>query len=221
MTGSAASLAFDPLIPWTAIAGFGAIALVLVLLSLRARARGVWWRTLVLASVLAALANPILVEEERRFLPEIAVVAVDQSESQALAQRPQQLEAARTAISRQLAGIERLEVREVVLPPYGSGAERSGTRLVDAMNGALADVPRDRLAGVVLLTDGQVHDAPQIGQEPQIGAPVHAILTGRRGEIDRRLVVDQAPRFGVVGRDVTATVKVEDEAAIGSASITR
>ena len=215
MSGSAASLAFDPLIPWIAIAIFGGIALVLLLLSLRARARGLWWRALVAASVLTALANPILVEEERRFLPDIAVVVVDQSESQTLAQRPQQLAAARTALQRQLAGIERLEVREVVLPPSTAGVERNGTRLIDTMNDALADVPRDRLAGVVLLTDGQVHDVPA-GAAPTLGAPVHGVLTGKRGEIDRRLVLDQAPRFGVVGKKVTARLKVEDEAAPGT-----
>ena len=64
MSGSAASLAFDPFIPWWAIATFGGIALVLLLLSLRARPRRRWWRALVLASVLAALPQPILVEEE-------------------------------------------------------------------------------------------------------------------------------------------------------------
>lgn len=215
MSGSAASLAFDPLIPWIVIAVFGGIALVLLLLSLRARARGLWWRALVAASVLTALANPILVEEERRFLPDIAVVVVDQSESQTLAQRPQQLAAARAALQRQLAGIERLEVREVVLPPSTAGVERNGTRLIDTMNDALADVPRDRLAGVVLLTDGQVHDVPA-GAAPTLGAPVHGVLTGKRGEIDRRLVLDQAPRFGVVGKKVTARLKVEDEAAPGT-----
>ena len=216
MSGSASSIAFDPLIPWTAIAVFGAIALVLVLLSLRARARGVWWRSLVLAAVLAALSNPILVEEERRFLPDIAVVAVDQSESQGLVDRPQQIAAARAALNRRLAGIENLEVREVVLPPASAGAERNGTRLIETMNDALADVPRDRLAGIVLLTDGQVHDAPAAADAPELGAPVHALLTGKRGEIDRRLIVDQAPRFGVVGKRVTAQIKVEDEAAPGA-----
>ncbi|MGE0657899.1 MAG: hypothetical protein AB7F36_04915 [Reyranellaceae bacterium] len=215
MTGSAASIAFDPMIPWVALGAFGAVALVLLLLSLRARARGLWWRALVLAAVLAELANPILVEEERRFLPDIGVVVVDQSESQTLAQRPQQMAAARAALSARLAGIDNLELREVVLPPSGAGTERNGTRLIETMNDALADVPRDRLAGVVLLTDGQVHDAPDAAEAAQLGAPVHAILTGRRGEIDRRLVIDEAPRFGVVGKSVTARIKVDDEAATG------
>ncbi|MDF3072886.1 MAG: rane protein [Alphaproteobacteria bacterium] len=215
MSGSAASLAFDPLIPWWSIAAFGGVALLLLLLSLRARARGLWWRALVLASVLAALSNSILVEEERRFLPDIAVIVVDQSESQNLAQRPQQIAAARASLQRKLSAVERLEIREVVLPPSSAGVERNGTRLIDAMNDALSDVPRDRLAGVVLLTDGQVHDVPA-GAAPVLGAPIHGVLTGKRGEIDRRLVLDQAPRFGVVGKGVTARVKVEDEAAPGT-----
>lgn len=211
---NALNIAFDPLIPWAVIAAGGAVALIMVALSLRARARGTLWRVVVLATLLAALANPLLVQEERRFLPDIALVVVDKSDSQSIGQRPQQLEAARANLMRRLSQLDRLEVREVTLNG-GSTDNGGGTRLIETMNNALADIPRDRLAGVILLTDGQVHDAPPAGQaQPPgaaVGAPIHALLTGKRGEIDRRLIVEQAPRFGVVGKTVSAKLRVEDD----------
>ena len=212
---NAINIAFDPLIPWAAIAAGGAVALILVLLSLRARARGTLWRVVVLGALLAALANPLLVQEERRFLPDIALVVVDKSDSQSIGQRPQQLDAARGNLMRRLAQMDRLEVREVTLNG-GSTDNGGGTRLIETMNNALTDIPRDRLAGVILLTDGQVHDAPPAGQAQPLGAPIHALLTGKRGEIDRRLIVEQAPRFGVVGKTVSAKLRVEDDDAPGS-----
>jgi len=90
---NAINIAFDPLVPWSAIAVLGATTLLLIGLSLRARARGTLWRVVVLGALLAALANPLLVQEERRFLPDIALVVVDKSDSQSIGQRPQQLEA--------------------------------------------------------------------------------------------------------------------------------
>ena len=50
-----------------------------------------------------------------------------------------------------------------MLPPaqIQLGSERpGGTRLIETMRSALVEVPPERLAGVVLLTDGQVHDVP-------------------------------------------------------------
>ncbi|MBL8673544.1 MAG: hypothetical protein JNL07_01550, partial [Rhodospirillales bacterium] len=93
------------------------------------------------------------------------------------------------------------------------GAEGlGGTRLIEALRGALSDVPRERLAGIVLLTDGQVHDVPATLPPELATAPVHVLLSGRRNEADRLLVVEQAPKFGVVGRTVTAKFRVEDSA---------
>jgi len=75
------------------------------------------------------------------------------------------------------------------------------------------------LAGVVLLTDGQVHDVPA-GLPPELGgAPLHGLIAGKKNERDRLIVVEQSPRFGVVGREVTTKFRIEDPAG-GTAAIT-
>ena len=113
-------------------------------------------------------------------------------------------------------------MREAVLPPshIQLGSERpGGTRLIEAMRSALVEVPPERLAGVVLLTDGQVHDVPA-GLPPELGgAPLHALIAGKKGERDRLIVIEQSPRFGVVGRQVTAKFRIEDPAG-GTAPVT-
>ena len=89
------------------------------------------------------------------------------------------------------------------------------------MRSALVEVPPERLAGVVLLTDGQVHDVPRPDSLPPElgGAPVHALIAGKKNERDRLIVIEQSPRFGVVGREVTAKFKIEDPAG-GTAPVT-
>ena len=212
---SAVSVAFDPLLPWTVLAVLGAIGLVLVLLGLRAGARGTIWRLGSLVVVLAALANPSLIEEQRKPIADVALVVVDDSDSMAIGERRQQVQAARESLKRKLGQQEGLEVREVVLPPsqIQLGSERpGGTRLIDTMRSALIEIPQERLAGVVLLSDGQVHDVPA-GVPPELGgAPVHALIAGKKNERDRLIVLEQSPRYGVVGREVTAKFRIEDPA---------
>lgn len=221
-TTSAVSVAFDPLLPWPVLIALGAVGLALVLLGLRARARGLLWRFLAVVVVLAALANPALIEEQRKPIADIALVVTDDSDSMAIGDRHAQVQVAREALKKKLAQQEGLEVREAVLPPshIQLGSERpGGTRLIEAMRSALVEVPPERLAGVVLLTDGQVHDVP-VGLPPELGnAPLHALIAGRKNERDRLIVIEQSPRFGVVGREVTTKFRIEDPAG-GTAPVT-
>src|SRR5438045_6235306 len=77
----------------------------------------------------------------------------------------------------------------------------------------MAYIPRQRLAGVVMLTDGQVHDVPASDAAvaaQELGAPLHVLLSGRPNEGDRRLVVAQASSFGLVGKELPLSIRVED-----------
>src|SRR5476651_2911836 len=87
------------------------------------------------------------------------------------------------------------------------------------MRSALVDVPPERLAVVVLLTDGQVHDVPAALPPELGGAPLHALIAGKKNERDRLIVVEQSPRFGVVGRQVSAKFRIEDPSG-GTAPVT-
>ena len=81
--------------------------------------------------------------------------------------------------------------------------ETDGTRLFAALSAALADVPPDRVAGAIMLTDGRVHDVPAEVAALGFNAPVHALITGARNERDRRVVLVTTPRFGIVGQSQT------------------
>ena len=226
-TVSAVSVVFDPLLPWWVLAALGAIGLLLVVLSLRSGARGALLRLGGIVVVLAALANPALIEEQRKPIADVALIVIDDSDSMSIGERRAQVQAARDSLKRRLGQQEGLEIREVVLPParIQLGSERpGGTRLIEAMRSALVEVPPERLAGVVLLSDGQVHDVPGIesarGLPPELGgAPVHALIAGRKNERDRLIVMEQAPRFGVVGREVTTKFRIEDPSG-GTAPVT-
>ncbi|ODS01395.1 hypothetical protein AUC68_00050 [Methyloceanibacter methanicus] len=203
------SITFIPFVPWLAlwvIAGIGAV--LLALLFWRAR-RGAVLRLLAFAALLLALANPHLKREDREPLNDIVTVVVDDSQSQTLAGRTNRTAELRKALEDRLKEVPKLETR-VVRSNSSGETERDGTMLFTDLGQALADVPPDRLAGVVMITDGQVHDVPDKVAALGFDAPVHALLTGKEGEFDRRLEVTAAPRFGIVGSTQTIEVKVSE-----------
>jgi hypothetical protein len=186
-----------------------AAVVVLSLLLLMARSRGAVVRVFGLALVVLALANPSLTREDRDPLSSVAVVVVDKSPSQNFGGRAQQTEAARAAITARLSRIAGLEVR--VVEAGQSDGETDGTRLFTALGAALADVPPDRIAGAIMITDGRVHDVPADASALGFAAPVHALITGSKNERDRRVKLIAAPRFGIVGQTQTITYEVDDQ----------
>jgi hypothetical protein len=202
-------IAFAPLVAepvlWAAIAA----AVILALLLFVSRSRGATIRALALGLVVLALANPSLTREDRDPLSSVAVVVVDKSPSQSFGDRTQQTEAARTAVTERLSHIPGLDVR--VVEAGQADGETDGTRLFTALGTTLADVPTDRVAGVIMITDGRVHDVPQDAGALGFAAPIHALITGNKDERDRRVALIAAPRFGIVGQSQTITYRVEDQ----------
>lgn len=208
-----AALGIAPLLPWPWLAALAVAALAVWGLALARRARGAWLRLVPLAVLLLALVNPRLITEDRQSLPDIALVVVDDTASQAIGDRRAQTEAALAQVRERLARQPELEVR-VERVAGGSSADE-GTRLFTAAERALADVPRRRLAGIVMITDGRVHDVPT-DKGKELGAPLHALITGKAGERDRRLVLTRSPSYALVGKTATIGLKIEDAGATGN-----
>ena len=207
-------IVFDPLLAPAVLAVLAALAAVGLALALWRGLPGWWLRALAALAVLAALANPALKEEEREPLSDIVLAVVDESASQRIADRSDQTAAALAELERRIAARGATELRVIRLGDAPEG-EDSGTRLMTALAEALSEEPRARIAGAVLITDGQVHD---IDAAPEMPAPLHALLTGRPEDWDRRLVVANAPAFAIIGEEVTLTLKIEDQGAVPAAA---
>ncbi len=210
------SIDFAPFLPGPFFVIAVIIALALVGLLLWRRSRGALLRALAITALLAALANPTLREEERESLANIALVLVDESTSQTLAQRPAQAQAIRADLEKKLKGIKNLEVKWFTAARPVDG-QTSGTQLFAELNRALSNTPPDRLAGVIMITDGQVHDIPPNSGALGFDAPVHALLTGEPEEFDRRIEVIQAPRYGIVGQSREIEFAVRETGKTGRA----
>ncbi len=217
MSVDALSVVFSPLLPWSVLAVLGALGLALVAAGAVRRARGTAFRLLSLAAVWLALANPSLIHEKREARKDIGLVVVDDSPSQSIGNRRAQTAAALAKLEAAAKAMPDLELRVVHAGNEASNAlGDEGTKLFEALDRAMNDIPRRRFAGAVFITDGQVHDVPPNqadGKPAALPGPLHALLTGHRGEVDRRLVVVRAPTFGLVEKTATITFRVEDNGA--------
>jgi hypothetical protein len=214
------ALSFDvaPMFDEAVLAGLAAVAVLIIAFGVFRRARGIGWRVLAIAALLLALLNPVLIEEDRKSLPDVAAVIVDDSASQRIGERGAETEAALAHIRRKLEAMSDLEVKVV---RTGGAKEattglRDGTRLFDAVRRVLANVPRKRVAATILVTDGQVHDVPGGEEGSPIAGPLHAVVTGRRDERDRMLVIEHVPNYALVGKKAELRIKIIDQGGTGA-----
>ncbi|TYB90745.1 hypothetical protein [Oceaniovalibus sp. ACAM 378] len=202
------SVIFDPLVPVTVLAGLAGLAVLVTGLSLWRGLSGWWLRGLAAVVLLVALASPSLQDEDRTPLSDIVLLVVDESASQQISDRATQVADAVTEIEAGVAALGNTELRIVRL---ADGEGDRGTLLMTALAEAMAEEPRARLAGAILLSDGRLHD---IDAAPDLPAPLHLLLTGRDTDWDRRLVVENAPAFAIIDEPVQLTVRIEDQGAI-------
>ncbi|WP_108663494.1 hypothetical protein [Acuticoccus kandeliae] len=202
------SLAFHPFIPWWLVAAFAVVGLLFAGIGLFRRVRGSTVRALAVVLFALALLNPALQREVREPLDGVVAVVVDRTQSQRAAGRVAATDALAETLVERLEATPGLEVRTLTVDR--AAPDQDGTVLFGPLADLLGDVPPDRIAGALIVTDGQVHDVP--GTAP-FNAPIHSLVVGHEDERDRRIEIVAAPRFGLVGSTQTIVVRVQDTGA--------
>lgn len=219
MQGSSSGLMLHlaPLVPTIWLWGIAIFGAFLLGASAFRYKRGLVMRLLVFIAFVLILLNPSILHEEREFAKDIAVVVVDKSVSQSFGKRNDRTELALKSIREQLEKNASVELRVIEAPDNKSLAH--DTKLFSALDMTLADVPQKRRAGVIFLTDGQIHDVPKnLTQFTQYGA-VHVLLSGEHNEKDRQIVINSAPAYGLVGQNIQVKYTIEDTKNINAQNV--
>ncbi|MBI1300103.1 MAG: hypothetical protein GC137_00455 [Alphaproteobacteria bacterium] len=194
----------DPLWLWV-IAIIGALLFVLSFANYR---RVLIWRTIAFVVFMLALVNPSLLKQDRKPVRDVAVIVVDKSYSQSFGKRQLRAEEALAYLTNTLEEMNLFDVRIIDAPP--SNILQNRTDLFETLDQSISDIPKKRRAGVIFITDGQVHDVPQNEAMFQTYGPIHALLTGEKSEKDRQIVITHAPAYGLVGKNITVKFRVQD-----------
>ena len=212
-------IAFDPLISVTWIGVLAVALLVAAILAGVSRLRSAVLRVLAALAIIAALMNPQRVEEEREDLPDSLLVIRDRTDSTDVGDRASRLDALQESLASEVAADASLEAITITLA-QSTEAGRDGSLLLPALTEGLGEIPASRFAGVVVLTDGQLHDIPETAQRilPE-GIPLHVVVPEGEGERDRRMRVTVAPSYGLVDEESVFEFRVDDEVGAGDAVV--
>lgn len=197
------TVVFSYLIPFPLLVLLSCVAIALVFYARYLGLRGWPFRLLAVFFVLLALANPSVRIEERQSLSDIVLIVVDETSSHTLSNREQQTDLALAQLQDRIAA----DNRDIEILRVQDGEKNSGTLIFSAVRRALSDIPANRLSGVFILSDGQVHEDLI---DLSVDVPVHHIVIGKQNAYDRKLSVLNAPAFGIIGESVPMVLRVDD-----------
>ncbi len=212
-------IVFDPSIPsiWLWIGGF--ILLSLGIYSFSLKLKGSLLRFIFGAFILLCLSNPVLIQEERESQKNTVLLLIDDSASQKIGNRGAQSLQARNHIEAEiLKHSNTLDLKIIHLSDINTLDGISGrTNLKEALQNAHSNMPINRTAGTILITDGQGHDLPLKSEtipatETYISSPMHVFLTGQKDEIDRQITIIDLPAYGIVGEEVELAFRIDQQA---------
>lgn len=204
-------MSFQPLLPVNLILILAIIALIIILVGLFLRKRGSVLRLLALSALVLALANPVMVEEQREPIKSIVGIVVDRSPSQNYGTRTRDTDDALNALKEEFKKHPEYEPRFIEAASQSDMAVGTETKLFTPLNQAIADVPPALYAGTVLITDGQVHDIASVSGSVVNEKPINALITGQPDEFDREIKFVEPPRFGITNKKANISVLVNDK----------
>lgn len=204
------NITFAPELPIWFLAALTAAIALLCLYGLIKQIRGSFVRTLAGALLALALFNPSLLQEDRSPLKTIIPLVIDETTSQRLNNRDEQTASAAEDIRQQFEKLDNFELREITVTDQISQTSDVSSALFTSLNNAMQDVPSDQMGGAIFITDGQVHDIPEEDVQTNLNGPLHVIVTGKKEERDRRIVLKNTPRFGVVGESQEIVYEIEE-----------
>ena len=197
------NIIFYPYIPITFLYIVIFVSLFITFINYKLKSNSTFLKFLFMLIIILSLANPVIMSENRESLPDTVAVILDLSPSQSINDRKKNALEVYENLKNQLGKINNLEVR------YKTINGEKGTNIFNPLSSLIGDIPDNRLAGAIIITDGQIQDVPEINAL-NFPAPINFLITGNKNEYDRRLIIEESPRFGIVGEEVTIKLRVED-----------
>ena len=201
------SLNFYPLIHINFLTALIILSLIVIFIGFKLKAPGNIFKAMLLFLIILSISNPTIISENRENIPDTVAVILDLSPSQDINDRKEIAQKTYNNIKDELEKINNLDIRLKTI-----NGQR-GSKIFEPLNSMVGDVPEERLAGAIIITDGQISDAPTLVNNFNFKAPLNVLLTGNKEEKDRRLIIESSPRFGIVGEEVNIDIKVEDISA--------
>ena len=139
------------------------------------------------------------------------LILYDKTQSVVASKKINQLQNIKENIKEKIMFKEKLEIVEVEVENLDNiDDEKIETKLITYLQKTLQKFQKKRIAGIIIITDGIIHDLNKIESDFK-DIPIHFFLLGNKNERDRSIIVENIPEYALVGKSINFLFKISDK----------
>ena len=148
---------------------------------------------------------------KKSYYDDILLILYDKTQSVVTSKKINQLQNIKENIKEKIIFKEKLEIVEVEVENLNKiDDEKIETKLITHLHKTLQKFQKKRIAGIIIITDGIIHDLNKI-ESDFTDIPIHFFLLGNKNERDRSIIVENIPEYALVGKPINFLFKISDE----------
>ncbi len=206
-------MVFDPILQIKYIFIFSIFFILSLVICHYYKIKHLYLRTLSFLVFLVFILNPQINKKNAEYHKDIVIVVSDMTQSIIETRKAKEVELISKDLSRQLKEIGNIEQINIKLENYKkielSNAKEIETSLFREVNNVINNLNIERLSGIIIITDGQIHDFHNYNKLLS-KTPIHYILVGNKNEKDRILKTTNIPKYAVLGKKYEIFVNIKD-----------
>ena len=204
---------FDPLLQIKHIFIFFIFFIISIIIFHYYKIKNLYLRVSTFLVFLVCILNPQINKKSAEYHKDIVIVVSDMTQSIVETGKTIEVESIHKNLSSQLREIGNIEQINIKLnnnentEQYNS--KKIETSLFKEVNNVINNINIERLSGMIVITDGQIHDLYNYNKLlSQI--PIHYILVGHKNEKDRILKITNIPKYAILGKKYEISVSILD-----------
>ena len=189
---------------------YAIIFLFLIFLSFNFSKKHKLARIIILILFLIVYISPKKNVKENSYYKNLVVVVLDKTQSIAETNKTTQITKINNLIDMKLNRFKKYIKKEIVLRnDIKNNIDDKGTYVFSKLKKELNQIKNERIAGIIIVTDGQLHDTESYTNKLD-SVPIHFIIVGNKFEKDRVLKTENIPEYAIVGENVNFSLFIED-----------
>ncbi len=170
-----------------------------------------FFRILIFSIFLILIFNPLIDKMKKSYYDDVLLILYDKTQSVVASKKINQLKNVKENIKEKIILKENLEIVEIEVDNLKKiHDEKIETKIITHLQKTLQKFQKNRIAGIIIITDGIIHDLNKIETDLK-DIPIHFLLLGKRNERDRSIIVKNIPEYALVGKPINFSFKVRDE----------
>ena len=196
-------MVFNPILPIEHIFIFSIFFIVSIIICYYYKIKHLHLRVLTFLAFLVLILNPQINKKNAEYHKDIVIVVSDMTLSIIETRKAKEVESVYQDISSQLNKLGNIEQINIKLNNNNKieqhNTKEIETSLFKKVNNVINNLNIERLSGIIVITDGQIHDFNNYNKLLS-KIPIHYILVGNKNEKDRILKITNVPKYAILGK---------------------